>query len=155
MDPLAHGERLDFLNGVLQDLLDPGGVDGEGIIPRLHLGQVEQIVDQPEELVGVDLDNLEEAFLLGRDGSGDLVLHEAGRFLERRERAPQLVRETRDEIRLHPVEISQLLGHLVEGPGERAELVGRRVVERRRNFPRRSGGSPRRASGPARGWSGR
>jgi hypothetical protein len=76
-----------------------------GVDPRDR----EDVVDEPEQPVGVPAHDLEEAHLLLGQVSRLAVEHQLEVADDRRDRRSQLVRDRADELVLHPVELEQLL----------------------------------------------
>ena len=105
--------------------------------PRLQPGELEQVVDQPAQPLGLLERGAEVLGVGGHDAVGE-VLEQRG---HRRERRTQLVGDGRDQVAALAVDGGEVLGHPVEGGGELADLVGGASCAR--------GRSSRRAPSPA------
>ena len=78
-----------------------------------------------QTLSALEID-LEQLALLRRQRTGDAVEQRADRLLHRRQRRLEVVRDLRDEIALHAIELVEPLGHRVEVARDLRELVRRR-----------------------------
>ena len=96
--------------------LDPFG------LARLDLGEVEDLVDEPRQALGLLGDDAEEFLALPELDVG-VVEQDLGERADRRERRAQLVRHRRDEVVLQPVELLQPLVGLAQLGGRRLELA--------------------------------
>ena len=117
---LAGGEGLHRRDHGVNDL--PHGVvaERERELPRLHLGEVEHVVDQAEEVLSVGLDPLER--LADRRGHvpEDVIQDEVGIAQHGVHRRAQLVAHVGEELGLVPareLELSALLLDLLEQAG--------------------------------------
>jgi hypothetical protein len=77
--------------------------------PGVDPGDGEDVVDEPEQPLGVPAHDLEEARLLLGQLPGLAVEHQLEVADDRGDRRSQLVRDRADELVLHPVELEQLL----------------------------------------------
>ncbi len=86
---------------------------------RLEAGEIEQLLDQPTEPLDLREHGL-EGLGIGRGHAVDEVLEHD---LERGDGRAELVGHVGHEVAPHPVGLGQLRGHLVERPGQFADLV--------------------------------
>ncbi len=110
-DPGPH-QLGNFAHGLADVDRPTVDLDMVGLDPRY----VEQIVDEVDQPVGGAQDDLDELALTRRH-----VLRRAGEQLheplDRRQRAAELVRRGRDELRLRALE-PRALGHVADGPDD-------------------------------------
>src|SRR5207247_4075846 len=87
--------------------------------------EVEQVVEERREPVGLAADELEVATPVGRV---EIALEdEVGEAEDARERRPQLVRDAAHELALHPLALAQLAVLLLECPAAPLERRGHAV----------------------------
>ena len=114
LDALLGGQRA---QGVA-DLPDDGaGLDRlrtELDLAGLHLGQVEDVVDELQEMPGAGEDVAEELLVLGGDRPHLAVVHELGEADDAVQRRAELVRHVRQELALEPVGLLQPLVLLLQ-----------------------------------------
>ena len=91
--------------------------DRPGLQPR----EVEQLLDEPPEPLGLGECDLDRLRVGGRDAVGEVLEHRP----QRADRRPQLVRDVGDEVAAHPLDVREVGGHRVEGARELADLVAR------------------------------
>ena len=96
---------------------------------RLEPGEVEELLHQAAEPLDLRQHRAERLGV----GLGDAVDQVLEHGLQRGDRRAQLVRHVGDEVAAHAVGLGQLGGHLVERPGELADLVARRRERTRRS----------------------
>ena len=102
---------------------------GAAPAPGCRPAKQQQVVDQPDEAVGLALDGGEEAIACVE------VVHRAiaqrlGQPLDRGERRAQLVTDVGDQVRAGLEGAAQLVAHRAEGACEAGELLGRGGGER-------------------------
>ena len=86
-------------------------VDGSNLkldLSRLDLLQVENVVDEPDQPIGVLSRNAGEVARFRRQLANGAGLHETERSANRRQRRPQLVRDDRHELALDSIELLPL-----------------------------------------------
>ena len=149
-DPLLRGERAVLRDDGLDELprVERLGVDGE--LPGLDLRQVQDLVDQPEQVLPAPLDPSERGLLLGVERTVHAREERIGEPEDGGHRRPQLVADVGQEPRLRlagplerrvglaesrgqqPLLIEQrrqALARAVQIPRQRAELVAVRHLD--------------------------
>ncbi len=96
-----HGDRPERVDGALDEVGHVLWLDLEVDATGLDARDVEHVVDELDEAVGVLLDDREELLLDVVDLAGIAVQDEVDVALDRRQRRAQLVADRRDELVLH------------------------------------------------------
>jgi len=100
-----------------QDLLDQGAQDHrlqvEAALSRIHLRDVQDVVDEAEQPPSPALDSVEVDGLLGGEGTPHSLLQEIGEAEDEVERGAQLVRHLAQEFYLDPQRLLQFSGPLL------------------------------------------
>ena len=100
---------------------DPHRPEPQRCHARLHAGELEQVTDQGADPLGL----VDRAAEVGGVGRADAVGEVLERGSERGEWRPELVGHRGHEVALLAVDGGELGRHLVERPGQLADLVGR------------------------------
>src|SRR4029079_7516768 len=125
---LGVGGGVGRLDALVHEQVELDGPELEGELARVGLGEEEQVADEVEQPAGVPVDDAEVALLLVAERA--VLLEQLDVAADRGQRSPQLVRDERDELVLHPVELAQLVGVLAEAPVARLELPRDPVEDR-------------------------
>src|SRR4029079_390841 len=119
---VSHHRLDNFLDRVL------GGRERQ--LASLDLGEIEHVIDEPEQVTPVALHTVEDFANLFRNLAVDIVLDELGIAEDRVKRGPQLVARIGQEFRLVPasglellVKASEFLARRIEIGRQRAELI--------------------------------
>ena len=107
LDVLARGLRPHLLHRLGGDARQVRVADLQRQLPRLHLGQEQQITHQVQEAFRVALDDPGE--VVGVPPAGPLVPQQLDVADDRGQRRPQLVRDEGDKLVLQPVQLAQPL----------------------------------------------
>ena len=132
-ETLSGQPRLDLDVVLLEQLTHRGKRVGDDLLhvdagfdpfglARFDLRQVEHLVDEPREPLGLLGDDAEEFLALRRLDVG-VVEQDLGERADRGERRAQFVRHRRDEVVLQPVELLQPLVGLAQLGGRRLQLA--------------------------------
>ena len=124
---LAHDRQA-----VHEQRRDLHGLEVEQHLPRFHLRQVEDVVDQREQMLAAAQDVAGEVALLVAHRADEPVAQDLREADDRVERRAQLVRHVGEELRLHPARVLELRVLLLERLLEPLEL---RHVARRGEHP--------------------
>ena len=100
----AGGQRLEHLT---DEHLEPEGATGELHLPRLQPGEEQQVVEHPEQPVGVALGDADAVALLLRQGSQPLLPEHAQVGLHRGERGLEVVGDVGEELLAVPLHALQ------------------------------------------------
>ncbi|CAN5804917.1 hypothetical protein BH11GEM2_BH11GEM2_18940 [soil metagenome] len=90
---------------------------------RLDAREIQQLGEHGGQAASAVEIELEQLSLLGRERSGKPVEQHADRFLHAGEWRLEIVRDLRDEVTLHSIQLIQSLGHRVEVARDLRELV--------------------------------
>ena len=132
--PLAHHH-----DAALERLPQRERRDLELDLPGLDLGEVEDVVDQRQQVVGRGQDVVEVLRLLLVDVAEQPLAQHLREADDRVQRRPQLVRHVGEELRLVParrLELTALLVELAERGGELPGPLLDLLLEARRRTPR-------------------
>ena len=99
-----------------EDIAREGGNRGTDEVARqargLQLGEIENVVDQSFQPVGVDAADVQELAALGWEGEVPRVGEDLERPFDRGQRRTELVGNDGHEVRLHPLELTDLIVNL-------------------------------------------
>ena len=92
-------------------------LDAEHELPRFDLGEIENVVDQPKQVLAVLLHSVQHLRRLGREFAVQTVLHELGITEDGIERRPELMAHVGEELRLVLARQFELPGSYLRSPG--------------------------------------
>ena len=100
---LAHRQRTQRLADLRDELADVDGLGPDVEHPRLDLGEVQHVVDQPAQVMRAREDVAEVLAMALGDDADAAVVHELGEADDPVQRRAQLVRHRREEVGLRAV----------------------------------------------------
>ena len=123
--PLRVHLRPDHLLDALEQRADPDILESVLHLPRIELGEVEDVVDQAEQVLAAAADALEVRALALRQGAADAHEQQVGVARDRIERRAQLVAHRGEERALRLVRRHRLHARLLGRLRRDLELAAR------------------------------